>query len=190
MRRYRYDVRGGITAPPELINVPKDVKKSPGTILLTSDNKEDSTDDDEELSFLRAVGPKAKVVYHWKDDDGTYKLDIVYNEKDGFNADLSGTDERRFKIKINQTGAANNGLEKKKTENRRSLSFGKTGPGPKLNRLAERFTKSGGSGASSGAVAFLSITVERASDEDLRKQEEEEDEDNQLRKFVEEHRRA
>ncbi|KAK6335735.1 hypothetical protein TWF730_003113 [Orbilia blumenaviensis] len=194
MRRYRYDVRGGISVPPEIINPPKDISgKSPGTVLVTSDNKEDSTDSDDDLDFLK-VGPKAKLVYHWNDEDGTYKVEMNYNEKDGFNADLSGPDARKFKIRVNQTGAEHTHLERNDTHptkpmhhrsqsngsshdnkagNRSSRSFGKNGV--KFGKaLTDRFKGPDTSKAS--GVAFLSVTVERTSEEDLRRlQAEDED---------------
>ncbi|KAF3205640.1 hypothetical protein TWF106_006722 [Orbilia oligospora] len=188
MRRYRYDVRGGISVPPEIINPPKDTSiKAPGTVLVTSDNKDDSTDSDDDLDFLK-VGPKAKLVYHWNDEDGTYKVEINYNEKDGFNADLSGPDARKFKIRVNQTGAEHTHLERNdpvsptkpthrrtqssgsspenKAGNRSSRSFGKNGV--KFGKaLTDRFKGPDTSKAS--GVAFLSVTVERTSEEDLRR---------------------
>ncbi|KAK6505859.1 hypothetical protein TWF481_007749 [Arthrobotrys musiformis] len=194
MRRYRYDVRGGISVPPEIINPPKDTSaKAPGTVLVTSDNKEDSTDSDDDLDFLK-VGPKAKLVYHWNDEDGTYKVEINYNEKDGFNADLSGPDARKFKIRVNQTGAEHTHLERNdqgnavtspttskpghrrthssgsspdnKAGNRSSRSFGKNGV--KFGKaLTDRFKSQDLSRAS--GCAFLSVTVERTSEEDLRR---------------------
>ncbi|KAK6532625.1 hypothetical protein TWF281_006806 [Arthrobotrys megalospora] len=175
MRRYRYDVRGGISVPPEIINPPK------GSLHKVSRN----------------IGPKAKLVYHWNDEDGTYKVEINYNEKDGFNADLSGPDARRFKIKVNQTGAEHTHLERNdphaghpskpthsrsqsngsshdnKAGNRSSRSFGKNGV--KFGKvLSDRFK--GPETSKASGVAFLSVTVERTSEEDLRKlQAEDED---------------
>ncbi|EPS38605.1 hypothetical protein H072_7605 [Dactylellina haptotyla CBS 200.50] len=193
MRRYKYYVRGGISVPPEIIGVPKDMnsKANPGTVLVTSDNKEDSTDEDDDLDFLR-LGPKAKLVYHWNDDDGTYNVDIQYNEKDGFKADLSGPDARKFTIRINQTGAANNGLEKAKPQNksksdhRRTMSFGRSGHSPRFNKFTERFRGVSPAGPSAG-VAFLSVTVEKTSAEERQRQEDEEDEDMILQRAVAAH---
>ncbi|KAK6538478.1 hypothetical protein TWF694_010061 [Orbilia ellipsospora] len=187
MRRYKYCVGGGITVPPEIVGVPKDLnnKNAPGTVLVTTDNKEDYSDEDDDLEFLR-MGPKAKLVYHWNDDDGTYNVNIQYNETDGFKADLSGPDARKFTIKISQTGALNIPVDnqgppsKPNKDHRRTRSFGK---GPSLNRLAEKFNRTLGF-ASSAAVAFLSVTVEKTSAEELRRQEDEEDEDIVLQKAV------
>ncbi|KAF3902675.1 hypothetical protein AA313_de0200433 [Arthrobotrys entomopaga] len=187
MRRYNYYVGGGITVPPEIVDVPKDLnnKNAPGTVLVTTDNKEDFSDEDDDLDFLR-IGPKAKLVYHWNDDDGTYNVNIQYNETEGFKADLSGPDARKFTIKISQTGALNIPVEKPvqttkpNKDHRRTRSFGK---GPSLNRLAERFNRTLGFASSTG-VAFLSVTVEKTSAEELRRQEDEDDEDIVLQRAV------
>ncbi|EWC46033.1 hypothetical protein DRE_04826 [Drechslerella stenobrocha 248] len=146
MRRHRYDVRGGILAPPEVV-LPKDRSRiTVGTVLVTSDNQEESTDEDDcDLDFL-VIKPKIKLSYHWNDPDGTYKLDINYNEKEGFNADLSGPDARKFRIMVAQTGAepAPGICEKRKLS---------------IDRIR--------GDASKGPLAFVSVTIDRVSLEDL-----------------------
>ncbi|KAF3904208.1 hypothetical protein ABW21_db0202616 [Orbilia brochopaga] len=170
MRRHRYDVRGGILAPPELV-VPKD-KTRLGTVLVTSDNQEESTDEDDlDLDFL-AIRPKVKLIYHWNDPDGTYKVEIHYDEKEGFNADLSGPDARKFRIKVSQTGAENAPL--KPGERQKSIDKGRGGSVDKGR--AGSVDKGRGGSVDKGrateipkptGVAFLSVTVERVSLEDM-----------------------